>query len=171
MLRTVEAVAATGVATVVMTRPRNAEGILRIRGLEVGFAGVAIGFLMLRFGVLPLLVGGLLLDSPQPPAPDDVFTLEGADTATNLLGIDALVPGYPATPEGQHRFMVDLTQLTVDAGGIGVVADCDQPFSEGDGRVVISISERDAEALAALAQAEQIDPNFGAFSSSRPPRA
>jgi arabinogalactan endo-1,4-beta-galactosidase len=49
------------------------------------------------------------------------FTLEGADTAKNLLGEDALVPGYPATPEGQHRFMVDLTQLTVDAGGIGVV--------------------------------------------------
>ena len=49
------------------------------------------------------------------------FTLEGADTATNLLGADALVPGYPATPEGQRKFMVDLTQLTVDAGGIGVV--------------------------------------------------
>jgi arabinogalactan endo-1,4-beta-galactosidase len=49
------------------------------------------------------------------------FTLEGADTAKNLLGEDALVPGYPATPDGQHRFMVDLTQLTVDAGGSGVV--------------------------------------------------
>jgi arabinogalactan endo-1,4-beta-galactosidase len=49
------------------------------------------------------------------------FTLDGADTATNLLGTDALVPGYPATPDGQHRFMVDLTQQTVDAGGIGVV--------------------------------------------------
>jgi arabinogalactan endo-1,4-beta-galactosidase len=49
------------------------------------------------------------------------FTLEGADTANNLLGNDALIPGYPATPEGQHRFMVDLTQLTIDAGGIGVV--------------------------------------------------
>lgn len=49
------------------------------------------------------------------------FTLQGADTATNLLGTDALIPGYPATPEGQHRYMVDLTQLTLDAGGIGVV--------------------------------------------------
>ena len=49
------------------------------------------------------------------------FTLAGADTATNLLGEDALVPGYPATPEGQRRFMIDLTQLTLDAGGIGVV--------------------------------------------------
>jgi arabinogalactan endo-1,4-beta-galactosidase len=49
------------------------------------------------------------------------FTLEGADTANNLLGTDALVPGYSATPEGQRKFMVDLTQLTIDAGGIGVV--------------------------------------------------
>ncbi len=49
------------------------------------------------------------------------FTLEPADTATNLLGQDALVKGYPATPEGQKRFMVDITQLTVDAGGAGVV--------------------------------------------------
>jgi len=49
------------------------------------------------------------------------FTLKGADTANNLLGEDALVPGHPATPEGQRKFMVDLTQLTIDAGGIGVV--------------------------------------------------
>jgi|tagenome__1003787_1003787.scaffolds.fasta_scaffold20985699_1 arabinogalactan endo-1,4-beta-galactosidase len=49
------------------------------------------------------------------------FTLESADTAKNLLGNDALIPGYPATPDGQRRYMVDLTQLTVDAGGIGVV--------------------------------------------------
>jgi arabinogalactan endo-1,4-beta-galactosidase len=49
------------------------------------------------------------------------FTLEGADTAKNLLGAEALIPGDPATPEGQRRYMVDLTQLTVDAGGIGVV--------------------------------------------------
>src|SRR3954449_3823183 len=49
------------------------------------------------------------------------FTLEGADTAKNLLGSDALIAGYPASPEGQHRYMVDLTQLTLDAGGTGVV--------------------------------------------------
>ena len=49
------------------------------------------------------------------------FTLKGADTANNLLGEDALVPGHPATPQGQRSFMVDLTQLTIDAGGIGVV--------------------------------------------------
>jgi arabinogalactan endo-1,4-beta-galactosidase len=49
------------------------------------------------------------------------FTLTGADTANNLLGEEALVPRHPATPEGQRSFMVDLTRLTIDAGGIGVV--------------------------------------------------
>lgn len=49
------------------------------------------------------------------------FTLKGADTATNLLGKEALVKGYPATPRGQRKFMVEITQLTVDAGGVGVV--------------------------------------------------
>jgi len=49
------------------------------------------------------------------------FTLKRADTANNLLGEDALIPGYPATPEGQRRFMVAVTQLTIEAGGIGVV--------------------------------------------------
>jgi arabinogalactan endo-1,4-beta-galactosidase len=49
------------------------------------------------------------------------FTLQGADMAKNLLGEDALIAGYPATPKGQRRYMVDLTQLTIDAGGIGVV--------------------------------------------------
>lgn len=49
------------------------------------------------------------------------FTLEAADTATNLLGREALIDGYPPTPEGQRKFMIDITQLTVDAGGIGTV--------------------------------------------------
>ena len=37
------------------------------------------------------------------------------------------------------------------AGGIGVVARLDQPFSEGDGRAVISVFERTVDALSALA--------------------
>lgn len=49
------------------------------------------------------------------------FTLEAADTATNLLGQDGLIEGYPPTPEGQRKYMIDLTQLVVDAGGIGMV--------------------------------------------------
>ena len=49
------------------------------------------------------------------------FTLAGEDRATNLLGADAVQPGYPATPAGQRRYMIDLTQTVVDNGGIGVV--------------------------------------------------
>ena len=69
------------------------------------------------------------------------FTLENEDSMGNLLGADSLIPAYPATPEGQHRYMVDLTQLTVDAGGIGVVywepywvsTQCSTPFGKGSG--------------------------------------
>lgn len=49
------------------------------------------------------------------------FTLAGKDSATNLLGADALVPGFPASPKGQRDFMMAITQDVVDAGGLGVV--------------------------------------------------
>ncbi len=49
------------------------------------------------------------------------FTNEGADSAPNLLGPDTLIPGYPASPKGQLRYLVDLTQTVVDHGGVGVV--------------------------------------------------
>lgn len=49
------------------------------------------------------------------------WTLESQDGASNLLGEDALIAGYAASLEGQKRFLVDLTQTVVDAGGTGVV--------------------------------------------------
>lgn len=49
------------------------------------------------------------------------FTHGSADAAPNLLGPDTLIPGYPATPEGQLAYLTDLTQTVVDSGGIGVV--------------------------------------------------
>jgi arabinogalactan endo-1,4-beta-galactosidase len=69
------------------------------------------------------------------------FSLQNADAMPNLLGTDAVIPGYPATPEGQRRYMVDLTQLTLDAGGIGVVywepywisTNCRTPWGQGSG--------------------------------------
>lgn len=69
------------------------------------------------------------------------FTLQNADAMPNLLGTDAVIPGYPATPEGQRRYMTDLTQLTLDAGGIGVVywepywisTTCRTPWGQGSG--------------------------------------
>jgi len=50
------------------------------------------------------------------------FTLRDAgDKAPNLLGEDSLHPGYPATALGQQRFMNDVVQMTLRAGGVGVV--------------------------------------------------
>lgn len=49
------------------------------------------------------------------------WTQDGADEAANLLGPDTLIPQYPATPEGQSRYMTDITQAVIDAGGVGVV--------------------------------------------------
>lgn len=48
------------------------------------------------------------------------FTTENADSSPNLLGEDSLIAGYPATPAGQKKYLVDLTQLVLDNGGTGV---------------------------------------------------
>jgi arabinogalactan endo-1,4-beta-galactosidase len=49
------------------------------------------------------------------------FTRDGEDASPNLLGPDTLIPGYPATPEGQRNYLIDLTRTVVDDGGVGVV--------------------------------------------------
>ncbi len=49
------------------------------------------------------------------------FTTENADSSPNLLGEDSLVPGYPATPAGQKKYLVDLTRTVFASGGVGVV--------------------------------------------------
>jgi arabinogalactan endo-1,4-beta-galactosidase len=49
------------------------------------------------------------------------FTLENADAAPNILGKDTLIPGYPATPEGQRKYLVDMTKIVAANGGSGVV--------------------------------------------------
>lgn len=49
------------------------------------------------------------------------WTLEWADEAPNLLTENTLIEGYPATVEGQSRYLADLTQLVIDAGGSGIV--------------------------------------------------
>lgn len=49
------------------------------------------------------------------------FTTGNADAAPNILGQDSLIPAYPATPEGQKRYLIDLTQTVLDNGGIGTI--------------------------------------------------
>lgn len=50
------------------------------------------------------------------------FTLDhGDDDSNNVLGADSLVAGYPATPDGQLKFLRAVTRTTIDNGGNGVV--------------------------------------------------
>ncbi len=49
------------------------------------------------------------------------WTLDGNDDAVNLLGEDSLAPGYPASVDGQARFLADLQARVTDVGGLGVV--------------------------------------------------
>jgi arabinogalactan endo-1,4-beta-galactosidase len=48
------------------------------------------------------------------------FTTDNADSSPNLLGADSLIAGYPATPAGQKKYLIDLTQLVLANGGVGV---------------------------------------------------
>jgi arabinogalactan endo-1,4-beta-galactosidase len=49
------------------------------------------------------------------------WTLRPGRADSRLLGEDAVTPHYPATPQGQRQFLIDLTQTTIENGGIGVV--------------------------------------------------
>ncbi len=50
------------------------------------------------------------------------WTFDAVDeTAGNILGDDFLLPDYPATPEGQKHFLIDLTQAVLSNGGLGIV--------------------------------------------------
>ena len=67
------------------------------------------------------------------------FTLENADPAGNILGEDALIPAYPATPQGQLNYLTDLTKSVIAGGGEGVIywepawisSDCRTPWGHG----------------------------------------
>ncbi len=66
-------------------------------------------------------------------------SLNNADAAGNILGEDALIEGYTATPEGQKNYMLQLTQNVLDAGGLGVMywepawvtSSCSTPWGTG----------------------------------------
>jgi len=44
----------------------------------------------------------------------------GGSAAAAALAKDNVTPGYPATPEGQKNFLVDLSQVVIANGGVGV---------------------------------------------------
>ena len=47
------------------------------------------------------------------------FTFERADNMSNICS--EAVDGYPATPEGQKKYITDLIQVIADAGGTGIM--------------------------------------------------
>lgn len=49
------------------------------------------------------------------------WTLKNFDKAGNVLGEKALLPEYPASPEGQLQYLLDLTRTVKSAGGLGVI--------------------------------------------------
>jgi len=66
-------------------------------------------------------------------------TLGNGDAAGNILGEEALLPEFPATPEGQLNYLIQLTKLTLAGGGEGVIywepawisSDCHTPWGHG----------------------------------------
>ena len=67
------------------------------------------------------------------------YGTNNVDGANNILGADAIHPGFPATPTGQRDFMKALTKATIDGGGSGVVywepawisTDCSTRWGQG----------------------------------------
>lgn len=60
--------------------------------------------------------GVMVLDTAYP------WTLRGFDGTLDEVGQPAqLHPGYPATPEGQARWLADVVRIVQEAGGNGVV--------------------------------------------------
>jgi arabinogalactan endo-1,4-beta-galactosidase len=49
------------------------------------------------------------------------WTFGYADSAHNEMGPDSVLPRYPATPDGQEHYLIDLTQTVIANGGVGVV--------------------------------------------------
>jgi arabinogalactan endo-1,4-beta-galactosidase len=48
------------------------------------------------------------------------WTMENADNYANIFGPSSLVQGYPATPEGQKNYLIELTQQVITGGGKGI---------------------------------------------------
>jgi arabinogalactan endo-1,4-beta-galactosidase len=49
------------------------------------------------------------------------YTMDNVDPAGNILGENSLVAGYPATPDGQKRYLTDLVKLIRKGGGCGLI--------------------------------------------------
>ncbi len=48
------------------------------------------------------------------------WTLDNADDYPNIMDVDKIVPHYPATEEGQYKYLKKLVQEIMDGGGKGI---------------------------------------------------
>jgi arabinogalactan endo-1,4-beta-galactosidase len=114
-----------------IAKPEEVEGWL----LAASRAGV-MGFDMVGISYYPgwssytVEATGRLINKLRHEFNKDVLIAETAypwtldrvnETADNILGSEFLLPDYPATPEGQKQFLIDLTQAVLSNGGVGVV--------------------------------------------------
>lgn len=67
------------------------------------------------------------------------YGFTNVDGASNILGKDALIEGYPGTPEGQLNFMRKLTEVAISGGAEGIIywepawisSDCSTLWGQG----------------------------------------
>jgi arabinogalactan endo-1,4-beta-galactosidase len=78
-----------------------------------GFAGLGATINRLRFRYPKAEV--MVVETGYP------WTFDWADEAKNVLGEDSVLQKYPATPDGQAKYLIDLTQTVLSNGGVGVV--------------------------------------------------
>lgn len=88
------------------------------------------------------------------------YNMANVDKANNILNEKALLSQYPATPQGQKNYMVDLTKIVLDAGGNGVIywepawvtSNCKTLWGQGSHweNATFFDSQRDNEALPAF---------------------
>jgi arabinogalactan endo-1,4-beta-galactosidase len=84
-----------------------------------------------------------------------VWTTAWKDTSPNTLGEDSVVYGYPATREGQAKFLQDVTQAVLANGGVGVVywapdwvsTDCRTQWGRGSSWENATLFDFDGDAL------------------------
>jgi arabinogalactan endo-1,4-beta-galactosidase len=87
-----------------------------------------------------------------------VWTLNWKDDYPNTLGKDSLFPGYPASPNGQKKFLQDVVRAVLTNGGDGVLywapawvsTDCRTQWGQGSTWENATLFNFDGEALPGL---------------------
>ncbi|NVJ46959.1 MAG: glycosyl hydrolase 53 family protein [Cytophagia bacterium] len=86
------------------------------------------------------------------------WTMQNADGANNILGTDALISGYPASPQGQLDYLNRLKEEIHEAGGSGLIywepawvsTNCSTQWAQGshwDNATMFNFSNRATIAL------------------------